>query len=161
MEGNAMLQQHHFYNSNSYHKCNYSRFIICHHQPGKIYMINQIGNSVCIELTHWGRDKMASISQTIFLNVFSWLKMYEFRLRFDWSLFLRLQLTLIQHWFRKWLGVDKATSHHLNQWWLFFRRKYASHALNELTHRITHWYQNNDWHVVLRRHYEMHFRDRI
>ena len=38
-------------------------------------------------LTHWGRDKMADISQTIFSNVFSSMKMLEFRLQFHWSLF--------------------------------------------------------------------------
>ena len=52
------------------------------------------------ELTHWGRDKIAAISQTIFWNTFSWMKMCEFRLRFHWSLFLRVQLTMFQHWFR-------------------------------------------------------------
>ena len=31
---------------------------------------------------------------------FSWMKILEFRLRFHWSLFLRVQLTIIQHWFR-------------------------------------------------------------
>ena len=34
------------------------------------------------ELTHWGRDKMATISQTTVSNAFSWMKMYQFRLRF-------------------------------------------------------------------------------
>ena len=53
-----------------------------------------------IMLTHWGRDKMATIFQTIFSNVFSWMKMYEFRLKFHWSLFLRVLLTIFQHWFR-------------------------------------------------------------
>ena len=38
-------------------------------------------------LTHWGRDKMAAIFQTIFSNAFSWMKMYEFQLRFHWRLF--------------------------------------------------------------------------
>ena len=38
--------------------------------------------------THWGRDKMAVILQTTFSNAFSWMQMYEFRLRFHWSLFL-------------------------------------------------------------------------
>ena len=28
-------------------------------------------------LTPWGHDKIAAISQTVFLNVFSWMKMYE------------------------------------------------------------------------------------
>ena len=50
-------------------------------------------------LTHWGRDKMAAISQTTFSNAFSWMKMYEFRLKFHWSLFVRVQLTIYQHWF--------------------------------------------------------------
>ena len=51
-------------------------------------------------LTHWGRDKMAAISQTIFSNTFSWMKMYEFWFRFTWNLFLRVQLTIFRHWFR-------------------------------------------------------------
>ena len=51
-------------------------------------------------LTHWGRDKMAAISQTTLSNAFSWMKLLEFRLKFHWSLFLRAQLTIFQHWFR-------------------------------------------------------------
>ena len=51
-------------------------------------------------LTHWGRDKMDAISQTSFSNAFSWMKMFEYRLKFHWSLFLRVQLTISQHWFR-------------------------------------------------------------
>ena len=46
-------------------------------------------------LTHWGRDKMAAIFQTSFSNRFSWMKMYQFRLIFHWTLFLRVQLTNI------------------------------------------------------------------
>ena len=45
-------------------------------------------------LTHWGRDKMDAISQTTFGSAFSWMKMFEFRLKFQWSLFLRVQLTI-------------------------------------------------------------------
>ena len=41
-----------------------------------------------IGLTHWGRDKMADVSQTTFSNVFSSMKMCEFRFKFHWSLFL-------------------------------------------------------------------------
>ena len=52
------------------------------------------------ELTHWGLDKMDSISQTTFSSAVSRMKMYEFRLKFHWSLFLRVQLTKFQHWFR-------------------------------------------------------------
>ena len=53
-----------------------------------------------VYLTHWGRDKMVAIFQTTFTNAFSWMKIYGFRLRFHWRLFLRVQLTIIQHWFR-------------------------------------------------------------
>ena len=53
-----------------------------------------------LALTHWGRDKMDAISQTTFSNAFSWMKMFEYRLRFDLSLFLRVELTISQHWFR-------------------------------------------------------------
>ena len=38
------------------------------------------------ELTHWGRDKMASIFQMTFSNALSWMKMYKFQLIFHWSL---------------------------------------------------------------------------
>ena len=51
-------------------------------------------------LTHWGRNKMDAISQTTLSNAFSWMKMLEFRLRFQLSLFLRVQSTIIHHWFR-------------------------------------------------------------
>ena len=44
--------------------------------------------------------QMDAISQTTFSNAFSWMKMHEFRLRFHWSLFLRFELTIFQHWFR-------------------------------------------------------------
>ena len=62
-------------------------------------------------LTHWGRENMAAIFQTTFSNgtkfieilieihtFWNWMKMYEFRLRFQWILFPRVQLTIFQHW---------------------------------------------------------------
>ena len=48
-------------------------------------------------LTHWGREKMAAISQTIFSNAFSWVELFDFPLKFHWSLFPRFQLTISQH----------------------------------------------------------------
>ena len=87
------------------------------------------------ELTHWGWDKIGAISQTAFSNEFSWMKMYEYRFKNHWSLFLRVQLTISQYWIRKWLGADQATSHYVDQWWLDYRRIYASLGLNEL--RVT------------------------
>ena len=85
--------------------------------------------------THWRLDKMAAISQTTLSNTFSWMKIFEFRLKFHWSLFPRIQLTIFQHWFRLWLGADQATSHYLNQWWLDHWCTYASLGLNELMTR--------------------------
>ena len=72
------------------------------------------------QLTHSGRDKMDAIFQTTFSNIYSWMKIYEYQLKFHWSLFLRLQLTIFQHWFRWWLGADQAISHYLNQWWIVY-----------------------------------------
>ena len=84
-------------------------------------------------LTHWDRNKMAAFFQTIFLNAFSAIKSFEFRLSVHWKLFPGVQLTLFQHCFRWWLGAGQATSHYLKQWWLVYWRIYASIGLNELT----------------------------
>ena len=86
-----------------------------------------------LALTHWGRDKMDAISQTTFSSAFSWMKIFEFRLKFHCSLLPGVQLTIFQHWFRWWLGAVQATSHYLNQWWVIYRRIYASLGLNELS----------------------------
>ena len=62
-----------------------------------------IQTNAVIFLAQWGRDKMAAISQTTYSNVFSWIEMLEFRLKFHWSLSLDVQLTNIttyQYWFR-------------------------------------------------------------
>ena len=83
--------------------------------------------------SHWSRDQIDAILQTTFSNVFSWMKLYWFRLKIHWSLFPRAQLTIFQHWFRQWLGADQATSHYLNQWWSFYWRTDASLGLNAET----------------------------
>ena len=104
-----------------------------------------------LPLTHWGRDKMDVISQTTFSSAFSWMKIFEFRLKFHWSLFLRVQLTIFQHWFRKRLGAVQATSHYLNQWWLIYRRIYASLGLNELRLDTHNAFTNKAlWHFRLK-----------
>ena len=87
----------------------------------------------CIWLTHLGRDKMDAISQTITSSAFSCMKIFEFLLKFHWSLLVRVQLTIFDHWFRLWLGAVQATSNYLNQWWLVSWRIYAPLGLNELT----------------------------
>ena len=47
----------------------------------------------------------------IYSKTFCLMQMFEFRLQFHWSLFLRFQLTINHHWFRSWLGAV----HYLNQ----------------------------------------------
>ena len=100
-------------------------------------IVTQFTASPCLHaLTHWGWDKMANIFQTTFSNAFSWMKTYEFLLKFHWSLFLRVQLTKFQQWFRKWLGADQATSHYMDQWWLVYWRIYAPLSLIELRYPL-------------------------
>ena len=67
------------------------------------------------------------------------------RLRFHWSLFLRFESTIFQHWFRWWLGADQTTSHHLNQWWLVYWRIYASLGINESICLYMIIYIYNEW----------------
>ena len=78
----------------------------CHNWAGmgalaaSIHFIVALFWPILAYLTYWGRNKMAAISQTMFSNEFSWMKMFEFRLRFHWNLFPRVQLAISQHRFR-------------------------------------------------------------
>ena len=60
---------------------------------------------------------MAAILQTTFSNSFTCKKDVVIRLKFAGNMFSRIQLTIIQHWFRKCLGAKQETFHYLNQWW--------------------------------------------
>ena len=66
------------------------------------------------------------------LKYILWMKIFIFRLKFHWNLFLRVKITTFPFRFRKWLGADWATSNYLKQWWLNHRCIYASGGLNEL-----------------------------
>ena len=46
-------------------------------------------------LTHWGQDKMAAILQPAFSHAFSWMKIYEFHLRFHWNVFPKVSINNI------------------------------------------------------------------
>ena len=71
-----------------------------------------IGNNY--SLTYWGRDKMAAISQTTFSTQGKSINFdYDFTQICSWW----SKQIICQHWFRLWLGADRATSHYLNQWW--------------------------------------------
>ena len=76
---------------------------------------------------------MATIFQTAFSNAFSWMKMYKFPLRFNWSLFPRVQLTIFQ-----------VLSHYLNQWWLDSWHISALLSLNELIQMSWHLPERTD-----------------
>ena len=41
---------------------------------------------------------MASVLQTLFSDAFSWMKIFVFWLKFNWSLFLRVQFTIALCW---------------------------------------------------------------
>ena len=74
----------------------------------------------------------AAIFQNTFSNAVSWMKIYEFQLKFRWKWLLWVQLTIFQHWFRWWLGAGQATSHYLSPWWWVYWRIYVSlGGLNE------------------------------
>ena len=87
------------------------------------------------------------ISQTTLSAALSWMRMLEFLLKFNWSLFLSIQLTIFSHWFRLWLGADQTTSHYLNQWWLDNWCIYASLSRSELN--VISWLDNEILHLVL------------
>ena len=57
---------------------------------------------------------MAAISQAIFSTAFLIIT-FGFQINFHWNVFLRVWLTIWQHWFRG-IGADQAPSHHLKQW---------------------------------------------
>ena len=63
-----------------------------------------ITSSICSydhrPLKHWGRNKMAAILQTSFSIAFPWTKTFEFWMICHWNVFLRVSLTIWQHWFR-------------------------------------------------------------
>ena len=57
--------------------------------------------------------RICAISKTIFSNAFSLMKKFVFWFKLHWSLSLRVQLTISQHWFSWWLDTKQATSFYL------------------------------------------------
>ena len=62
-------------------------------------------------------------------DTFSWMKNFVVWLKFHWSLFVRVQLTIPQHWFRWWLDTEWATSYYLNQCWPVSLTPYMRHYI--------------------------------
>ena len=73
---------------------------------------NALENLIWNNGRHFASDsnvlKTAAISQTTFSNAFSLMKMFNLQ----WKLFLRIQLTINQHWFMQWLVACSAPSHY-------------------------------------------------
>ena len=78
-------------------------------------------------------------------------------------MFLVFELTIIQHWFKWWLGAGQAAGHYLNQWWLVYWRICASLGLYEFNvgkhvamlqtytiHSAKPWLDTSQW--VWKRH---------
>ena len=108
-----------------------------HTEINGILMVITGTTTSVLSLRRWGRDKMASISQTTFSRAFSWVKMIDFWLKFHWSLFLRVWSTIFQHWFRQWLGTyrpgDKPLSESMMVCFTDTYIQYTSLGLNELS----------------------------
>ena len=82
-----------------------------------------------LNLAHWGRDKMAAISQTIFSNFLKgnvWIS-----LKISPKFFPKFRINNITSLVQI-LACRRATSHYLNQWWLDCQRIYTSLDFNQL-----------------------------
>ena len=53
-----------------------------------------------VYLTPLSWEKIEAISKTTFSNAISWMKIDEFLLQFQWSLYPSIEFTIFQHWFR-------------------------------------------------------------
>ena len=103
---------------------------ICVTRPQWVNLVLRMSflrNRLCIELLHipsichvavfntlwprqYGRHFAEDICNCILLNENCWFE-------FHWNLFSRVELVIIQHWFRWWLGTKQVASHYLKQWW--------------------------------------------
>ena len=59
------------------------------------------GKQGIFSITHWGRKKWTPCHRRHSqVHLKSWMKMFELWSKFHWSLFLRVQLTILHNWFR-------------------------------------------------------------
>ena len=76
--------------------------------------------------------------------------MTEFWFKCHWNLFPGVQLTISQHWSRKWLGAKQATGYYLNQWWprtwmhVWGTRGRWVNYIDNQTKELWNWYQNHN-----------------
>ena len=80
------------------------------------YMTNIVCRRLHISLLIHPPGKTVAILQTKFSNAFWWIKYFVVLFEFHWSVLLRVQLAISQHWFSLWLDADQATRDYLNQY---------------------------------------------
>ena len=90
--------------------CRFARFLIniphmtsaecCKYFHSQFFVTEFIFLTFIPALMHWTCSFKAGKSQTTFSNTFSSMTMFEFRLKFHRSLFLKVQMTISQHWLR-------------------------------------------------------------
>ena len=81
-----------------------------------LYAPNFTNNIMTVALAYSGRDETGNISQTTFSNVFSSMKIFEFRLTFHWRFLLWVQSTIF---YLSWPGAVQTTSHYLYIMWQY------------------------------------------
>ena len=94
----------------------------------------------CIHTLLIGLNKMADILQTALQNASFWLRIIEFSFWFHWNLFLRVNLTMIQHGFSCLYGTKPLPEPVLRKLQLWCH--IVSLSYNELMHciQVNCWY---------------------
>ena len=91
-------------------------------------------------MTHLTLNKMSGISQTISLDAFSWMKNFVFWLKFHWNLFLKVQMTLIQHWLPMLTRFTDASMRHKGEMSFNGSSRKSRHIDNTLrSFYVSHW----------------------
>ena len=92
-------------------------------------MFSKCVKFVNYSLTHWGRDKMATISQATFWMAFS---LFKFQLKFHWSLFPRIWLKVIQHFSDNGLAPNRQSESMM----AYFTEAYTHHTASALEYYL-------------------------
>ena len=112
-----------------------------------------------MEDTDWrgrsGVNKMADIWQTTFSNAFSSMEIIAFWVKFHRNLFLLVQLTVSQHWFKYWflavnkIYVDAGETH--KSWYV--TGELSRKSMEDTDCKGEEWGEQNG------RHFQMHFHE--
>ena len=96
-----------------------------------------------VTLNHWDREIMAAILQTKFSSGIWWIKIFEFRIKFEWNLLSRST----QHWFG-WYN-RRHTSMWNNDGLLYWHTLSSNKNIDRHTaHTIVSWHNPKQWVIV-------------